>query len=313
MVNFRFHLVSLTAVFLALAAGIVIGAGVVDRQTVDLLEGRLNQVERNRDRTNRENDQLRAENSTWARFSNEAGDRVVEGKLAEVTVLVVAVDGTPTEPVGRLVQTLRAAGATVDGTLWFRGKWRLEEEQQVRDLAEALAAPPETGAGELRDAALTRLGDEWGSGGGGGALLASLREAAFVDFEPDPTRGGVTIEAVPRPGTVVVVVHGADPDVPVAELGLPLTVRLVERGMPVLATQPLPPETRPGERERPAPYVTAVRAADDVAGRLSTVDNVDDYRGRVAAVFAVADLRRGRFGHYGVAHGAQRLVPEPVS
>lgn len=313
MVNFRFHLVSLTAVFLALAAGIVIGAGVVDRQTVDLLEGRLNQVERNRDRTNRENDELRAENSTWSRFSSEAGDRVVEGKLAGVTVLVVGVDGTPAEPVTRLVQTLRAAGAAVDGTLWFRAKWRLEEEQQARELAAVLAAPAETSTAELRDAALTRLGDEWGSGGGGGALLASLRDAAFVDFEPDPTREGITIEAVPRPGSVVVVVEAADADVPADELGLPLTVRLVERGLPVLATQPLPAGTEPGEEERPRPYITAVRATDDVAGRLSTVDNVDDYRGRVAAVFAVADLKRGRFGHYGVTHGAQRLVPEPVS
>jgi len=315
MVNFRFHLVSLTAVFLALAAGIVIGAGVVDRQTVDLLEGRLNQVERNRDRTNRENDELRAENSTWARFGDQAGDRVVEDQLAGATVLVVGIDGTPAETVMRLAQAFRAGGATVDGTLWFRAKWRLADEEQARELADVLAAPPTMQPAELRDAALTRLGDEWGSGGGGGALLTSLRDAAFVDFEPDATNTGaaITLEAVPRPGSVVVIVAAEDVDVPPVELGIPLTVRLVERGLPVLAAQPLPADEPTGEGEDTTPYVAAVRAEDDVAGRLSTVDNVDDYRGRVAAVFAVADLKRGRVGHYGVTPGAQRLVPEPIS
>lgn len=314
MVNFRFHLVSLTAVFLALAAGIVIGAGVVDRQTVDLLEGRLDQVERNRDRTNRENDELRAENSTWTRFSEQAGDRLVEGVLAGTTVLVVGIDGTPAETVTRVTQTLRTSGAAVDGTLWFKGKWRLAEDTHAQELAGVLDAPPATAPAELRNAALARIGDEWGSGGGGGALLASLRDAAFVDFEPDPTSpDAVALEAVPRPGSVVVIVASEDAQVPPTELGVPLTARLVERGLPVLAAQPLPAGERAGEREDTTPYVAAVRAEDDVAGRLSTVDNVDDYRGRVAAVFAVADLKRGRTGHYGLTPGAQRLVPEPIS
>ena len=42
MINFRFHLVSLIAIFLALALGVVIGAGVIDRGVVDTLDNRLN-------------------------------------------------------------------------------------------------------------------------------------------------------------------------------------------------------------------------------------------------------------------------------
>ena len=37
MINFRFHIVSLIAVFLALALGIVMGATVVNRAIVDRL------------------------------------------------------------------------------------------------------------------------------------------------------------------------------------------------------------------------------------------------------------------------------------
>ena len=41
MINFRFHVVSLIAIFLALALGVVIGAGVIDRGVVDTLDNRL--------------------------------------------------------------------------------------------------------------------------------------------------------------------------------------------------------------------------------------------------------------------------------
>ncbi len=41
MINFRFHVVSLIAIFLALALGVVIGAGVIDRGVVDALDSRL--------------------------------------------------------------------------------------------------------------------------------------------------------------------------------------------------------------------------------------------------------------------------------
>src|SRR5687767_13355767 len=93
MVNFRFHLVSLTAVFLALAAGITIGAGVVDRATVDQIERRLTDVDARRQATNEENDRLRADLGRWSQFGEELGDRPLQGRLNGVTVFVVATTG----------------------------------------------------------------------------------------------------------------------------------------------------------------------------------------------------------------------------
>ena len=45
MINFRFHLVSLIAVFLALALGVVMGSTVIDRAVVNGLENRIKHVE----------------------------------------------------------------------------------------------------------------------------------------------------------------------------------------------------------------------------------------------------------------------------
>ena len=41
MINFRFHIVSLIAVFLALALGVVMGSTVIDRAIVDGLHDRI--------------------------------------------------------------------------------------------------------------------------------------------------------------------------------------------------------------------------------------------------------------------------------
>ena len=61
MINFRFHLVSLVAVFLALAVGVVMGYGVLGQPTVETLENRIDTVEANADARRAENDLLKAD------------------------------------------------------------------------------------------------------------------------------------------------------------------------------------------------------------------------------------------------------------
>ena len=72
MINFRFHLVSLIAIFLALALGVVIGAGVIDRGVVDTLNTRLDTVESNSERIKGENSELRDRNGQLEGFVGES-------------------------------------------------------------------------------------------------------------------------------------------------------------------------------------------------------------------------------------------------
>jgi len=160
MVNFRFHLVSLTAVFLALAAGIAIGAGVVDRQTVDFLEDRLRTVENNRQQTNAENDRLRGDIDVWRRFGEQAGDGLIQGRLQEIPVLLVGVDGTERELVERLRTSMQAAGAAVQGSVWLTGRWSLSNSDDVQRLAEVTGASATTRPNDLRSGSWCRAGRE---------------------------------------------------------------------------------------------------------------------------------------------------------
>lgn len=309
MINFRFHLVSLTAVFLALAAGITIGAGVVDRATVDRIERQLSQVEANRRQTNAENDRLSGDLSRWGRFSEEAGDSMVAGRLQGAGVFLVGTRGVDTKPIEAFTGSLRSAGATIEGMLWFTGKWRLADDEDLRQLAGLLDAAPTTGAPELRAAAVARVTTAWASGDGG-AFVAALRDAAFLEFEP-PAVPVAPLAQLPTPNSVFVVISSDGAEVPSAELAQPLVSGLVTSGVRVVAVQPARPPVPPGQRKPPIPeFVSALRADGDIAPRLSTVDNLDDYRGRVAAVLAIERARQGRTGHYGFGPDAQRMLPE---
>ena len=75
MINFRFHVVSLIAIFLALALGVVIGAGVIDRGIVDTLDTRLDRVEAKSERINDDNDRLTDENDQLARCDRRPRSR----------------------------------------------------------------------------------------------------------------------------------------------------------------------------------------------------------------------------------------------
>ena len=314
MVNFRFHLVSLTAVFLALAAGITIGAGVVDRATVDQIERRLTDVDARRQATNDENDLLRADLGRWSQFGEELGDRPLQGRLNGVTVFVLVTAGIDGGVLDAVRSSITGAGATLDGTIVFTRKWSLDNEDDAQQLAGVLDAPPTTQPDDLRTAGLAAIAEAW-TNGDGGVLAAALVERGFLEFQAGPVES-VPFPELPRQGSTFVVVSGDGVDVAPAELAQPLVADLADSGLRVLAVQPLRPPADPpeeGEDEPEPEFVAALRSDSGVAGRISTVDNVDDYRGRTAAVLALAELQSGRRGHYGFGPDTRRVPPPAPS
>lgn len=311
MINFRYHLVSLTAVFLALAAGITIGAGVVDRATVDQIERRLEDVDRRRQETNADNDRLRIELGRWTQFGEQTAGRTIEGRLNGATILLVGTVGVDGQIMESARDAMAAAGAAFDGTLWFTGKWTLAAEQDARRLAGLLDVAPNTRPEDLRAAALAAVTSAWAAGDSG-PLVTSLLDAGFIEYDA-PRTPTVPLAELPRPETLFVVVSGDGAEVPTAQLAEPFVDLLAAARLPVLAAQPVRPSAAnvAGGPEPPPEFVVSLRRNAEIAGRISTIDNIDDVRGRVAAVLALGELRNGRTGHYGFGSNA-RIVPEPA-
>jgi Copper transport outer membrane protein, MctB len=283
---------------------------VVDQATVDVLQARLDGVSERVDRTDGENQRLRDDLGRWSKFAEEASNEAVEGRLDNVPVVAVAVQGTERAPVEALQASLIAAGARYLGTLWFTSKLRLEKPEDVVALAEIVGATNRA-PDPVRQAAVARVVSSLADGDGQ-VLLRGLRDAAFLDVEApvgdDVALAGITTEAR------FVVISSGEAEVPNQQLAVPLAAQLAAaaRGR-VLAAEPgRDPQGReqPGQR---AVFVGPLRDNATVTGLLSTVDNLEDFRGRFAAVYALRELARGQAGHFGVGPRVTSLVPETAS
>jgi hypothetical protein len=341
MINFRYHLVSLTAVFLALAVGILLGASVVNGGLVDGLRGQLGSVKDDVGRVDQQNQLLRKDLDSWTEFSTKAGPGLLAGRLQGVPLLLLGVRGINADRFDELRSDLVSADARVQGTVWLTSKMQLDRQENVRALSETFDLGT-TDAEVVRRAVLGRLATELVQGSpapsstttltvptGGvttlpgatttapvaaprGGVLAALAAGSFVDIDsPDAGRFDTSLP-VPA-GTRFVVASGDGADVPDGQGAIPLVRALADTlgtSTRVMAVEP----GRPAQGRDPevrARFIGPLRAeGKELDAHVSTVNNVEDFKGRVAAVLALVDLGVGRVGHYGVGSGADRLVPE---
>ncbi|MDQ6927926.1 MAG: copper transporter [Actinomycetota bacterium] len=314
MINLRYHIVSIVAVFLALGIGVVMGSTVIDRVTVDTLNARVNSVERSVRAAETENRRINDQLQTVHDFADQARDQIARGHLKDVPVLVMAVQGIDRKPVDSLRDVLGTAQASLEGTLWFTPKMRLANDGDTRALAAAagitLEHPDHPDANVVRAAAMSRVVAGL-SGNGEPNLLPALSAAGFLAYEAAPTQTGSpesALAALPVPGMRVVLVSGAGAGVSDDVVALPLARSLAQSSTRLVAAEA--GQDTPGGR---GVFVGLLRNDGNVAPRISTVDDLESPMGQAATVLAVEELAGSRTGHFGVGPGAERLLPASQS
>ncbi len=170
MINFRFHIASLIAVFLALALGVVMGSTVVQRAIVEGLRDRIDKVDQRADSVQAKNDALQTEIDRLNLYAAESAPFAVSGELTDQTVAVLAERGLNEDAVKAQVEVLRMAGARVAGILWLESAWNLTEDGTA-DALRAATGSTTRNARTLRNEALDALAGragpgrgQWGSG-----------------------------------------------------------------------------------------------------------------------------------------------------
>jgi hypothetical protein len=320
MINLRYHIVSLVAVFLALGMGIVMGSTVIDRVTVDALNAKLDDVQNSTNGIRDDNGRLRGQVRQGEDFAETTRDQLLRGHLRGVPVMIVAVSGVDSGPVEELRDALVTAQATFEGTVWFTSKMRLANDGDVRALATALDLAVDR-ADVVRRQALARLVVPRDPSAAEPSALASLSAAGFVTYDPPPpvpssTGGGAstatsvppTLAALPLPGTRYVVVSGAGAQVGDDLAAVPF-VQVASQGSGRVVAAESGQDSDGGR----AVFVGLLRGDPVVSTRVSTVDNLESPMGQTAAVLAVEELAVPRFGHFGVGPGAQRILPAPAA
>jgi hypothetical protein len=307
VINFRFHLVSLIAVFLALAVGVVMGYGVLGQPTVDTLQGRVDTVEARANEIRAENDRLLDAQARLETVFGEIDDFVVTNRLSGIPLLPVAVRGVDASDVIETVRLARLAGAAVPGIVWLEEKWGIPRDGDATDLAAILGVGVQSRPG-IREAAARALGSRLSAAPGSGRtdLLTSLGDQDFLSFEAvddqefDPSR-------LDGRSSRVLVVVGSDARTPFDRAALPLVRALAASGRVVVVADEWRDSDDGAER---GAGLAAIRDDDVLSLQVTTVDHLDTPDGPLATVLAIAARGLGTIGHYGFGRGAERGVPE---
>lgn len=321
MVDFRYHVVSIVAVFLALGIGIVFGTTVIDRAL-------LNDLDRNVTRLTGEKRELEDERRALTErvadaeaWGQAVAPALVTGVLAGERVVVVSAPGASRSLRDDVVKQLTAAGATVTGRI--RLSDAIEDPARATELEDLVVRELPTGlnlpaaGATTAQRAVAEIAYVVGLAADDATalatppasttrVLAGLRERRFL---------AVDGQAVVPARNVVLVLPGAAPPVspsptPAPE-GRPLAVELVGAFM-TQARRPALVVAAPTGGSVAGTQLEALRADDILNDTVSSVDDVDTVFGRTALVLALREARRGGTGHYGNGVGADAPVPTPA-
>ncbi|MEV0622237.1 copper transporter [Nonomuraea sp. NPDC050404] len=314
MIDFRYHLVSIVAIFLALAVGIVMGTTLLQDPAVQSAKEVAAAVTKSNDELRAEIDTLRGREAGNDTLIASSTADLVAGDLTGQQVLLIETPGSSSTVREATQLVLEQAGAEIPGRItltekFFDPKGKGVLDGLVNQLKPANMVFPATATSWDRAAALLaatfvttdqaqvgtpnpETADVISTFEAGGLLSVegepAKRATLAVMFAPEKAYEGENAET--QAGALVSVADGID-------VGGKGTV------LAGLAA----PTVLPGDA------IAAVRDESEVSKRVSTVDTADMPAGRVAIVYSLREQLSGRAGQYGMGKGATAAIPTETS
>lgn len=301
MISFRYHLVSITAVVLALGLGIVVGTTALNGPITTDLRKQVETLKSDRTTLANQVKALQAQVSDAGQFASSFGPQLVQGTLTKQDVLLVGLPGARSSVEDGITKQVEAAGGRVSGHLELTPSYI--DPRRAADITSlvtssvhpiGLTLPEVSDAGQL-----------------GGALLAfvllgkgertDLRQVlsgfSALHMVSD---GGNAI----TPSTTVLIVGtgGLTSANHAASVELALVSALQQAGGHVVVAGDNASASQSG-------IVAGIRGVNGDKATVSTVDNADTASGQVSTVLALADITKSVVGHYGTTKSADALFP----
>ncbi|WP_431924137.1 copper transporter [Micromonospora wenchangensis] len=307
MINFRYHVVSLTAVFLALAIGLVVGTAALNGPVADSLKETVNSLRKDNQQMRQSVNSLQKELDMEEDFAAEMAQIILPGKLTGKRVMVLSLP-TGREHTEGVLKMLQTAGATVTGRVDIQDKFvNPDNNTSLMELAVTAARPTapasalpgngngvETSSALLASVLLDRpQGTPAVTEADRRAVLAAYVNAGYLTSE----------EKVTGPAEAVVVVSGqpyVDKDSAKKDESVVKIAEQFDRTGAIVVG---------GNGSAGGNLVAVVRGDPVLAQTISTVDNANTVQGQLVTSLAlVQQLTEKRTGQYGVGDNAT-LVP----
>lgn len=308
--NFRYHLVSLISVFLALAIGVVLGAGPLQSSLGNALSNQMSSLREDQRSAQSQLELAQAATESQNEYIAAAGAAVLPGTLADRAMALVTLPGAQEEDVESVRTQLEAAGARVVSRVALTDAWADQGRATFRD----------TYAGQF-GGYLSGMSGAGNTVLGAGVATALTTEGAnanalmdLLQASDSPLATVVTVPTAAAQGVVVVgprsVVEGtagapgadsASGADSTAETADPQAWADALSGMGSAA-----PTVVVGAAGADTDVVTLLRRS---SAPLSTVDSVGLAAASLNAPLAMAQSLAGSNGAWGFASGATAVMP----
>ncbi|MCI4065527.1 copper transporter [Micromonospora sp. R77] len=310
MINFRYHVVSLTAVFLALAIGLVVGTAALNGPVADSLKENVNALRKDNQQMRQSVNSMQKELELEEDFAAEMAQVVLPGKLAGRRVLVLDLPSGRKHTEG-VVKMLEQAGANITGQVDLQDKFiNPDSNNNLLELAVTAArpssAPPsglpgnghgvETSSALLASVLLDRAaGSPPVTDADRKAVLSAYTSSGYLSAE-----GKVSGAA-----EAVVLVSGqpyVDKDSAKEDESVVKVAEQFDRAGAIVVA---------GNGSSGGNVVAVVRGDPVLSQTISTVDNANTVQGQlVTALALVQQLTEKKAGQYGVGDNAAALLPK---
>lgn len=308
MIDFRYHIVSLTAVFIALAVGLILGAGPLQGKIGETLSGQVDSLRTDRDKLHDQLQETRAHAAQNESVLTALTAPIVRETLAEKRIAVVTLPGTSDDDVVELNNAIASAQGTVTGRVELTDAWTAGANRTYREtLTGQLAGYLPEGATEGKTSAQvqgmalsTMLAGKQEQGG----FSTQAQTLAKLFSGGDSPLVKVKKELVAPADAVVVVGPRDQPANPAATTVKENQGQDTPISQSLAAMGALVPEVVLGAAQTGTDLVAEVRSAPAAAGVTSTVDSVGTKSSNITTVLALWEKLAGKNGHYGFSKGA---------
>ena len=310
MIDFRYHLVSLISVFLALAVGVVLGAGPLQNSLGTALNDQVTALRENRNATQAKLEQTETAVNERDSYLTQAATSLLPGTLASKNVAMVLLPDAKAEDADAIAAQLKNAGATVTGRVSLTSTWvdlsrenyRSTFSGQVQGHLGSTNSKDANGIlGEALAKALTANDDS------SRVLMDML--SVTVDKSGTPF---ISVDSTPTAAAEMIVVVGSRPQ---ASSGKGATVEASPGEDPKAWAKALEgtagraPTVVVGSADGDGGVVGIIRSEK---AKVTTIDSVGQIAASVSTPLALASTRAGTTGHYGFDKGAEAVMP-PVT
>lgn len=303
MISFRYHLVSIVAVFLALALGILVGTTGLNGAILSDLKKQVRTLRGETSSLRASNDSLTTVANNDEKFASTYMKPILDGRLTGRTVALISAPGTSSKIKSGANAALTAAGAKVVTQIQFSANFI--DPARASDISSLLTTAPLPFGFQLpaTSDASVQAGAVLGyvlSGRGKptdlGQALSSFAGLHMLSVNNTPQKAALAV--VLSNGTFLKTDARAKAMPSVVTEFHTYGIKTVVAGDTLSATQ--------------SGLTEAVRADNTLSTSVSTVDNADSAIGQISTALALQGLVLGQIGQYGTGAGASSLFPPAV-